>query len=465
MNPLSPRICLIISIFAVSAAGLAAAEPAQAQVPSSEFRAAPAGVSQAKDGPLTLAACVRIALDENPALQAAREGVASAREGVGIARSPYYPSVSLDGNYRRWETHAFLPSSLTGMGINPVVGPIDDWSAGLKAGYVLFDSGERAARLRASLSGHGLAEEEEYRIRQDIALAVHLGFFGLLSAEESLQVAQQNLDRSEDHMRLAQEFYDAGAVAQADVIRARVEVANAKLQLVRAKGATGIARGQLNLAMGLPAELRTEIDAGTQLIDTPDSIDLATALDLAVSRRAEVRAATRRMESARSSIDIAKSSFGPDVTANASYGYRDSVFIPEDKDWSVGISVNLPLFQGFKRSHDLARARHDLTTREAEIRSLTLKVREEIWSAHIRFREFYEAVQASEAVVLDARESMRVTRERYEAGVATATDLLDSQTTLARAEYVQMESRWSCFSARAALKRAMGTILEGEDNH
>ena len=108
----------------------------------------------------------------------------------------------------------------------------------------------------------------------------------------------------------------------------------------------------------------------------------------------------------------------------------------------------------------MARAKHELAKEEAQIRYLVLNVREEVWIALTKLKESHEATQASEAVVRDARESMRMTRERYEAGAATATDLLDAQTTLARAEYVLVEARWGYFSARAALDRAMGTILD-----
>ncbi len=104
-----------------------------------------------KERPLTLATCVRIALDENPTLRAAQEGVAAARESVGMAKAPYYPTVGLDAAYRRWETHAFLPEGLSGMGRPSVIGPTDDWSSGLRARYLLFDSGKRAAQLRSRL--------------------------------------------------------------------------------------------------------------------------------------------------------------------------------------------------------------------------------------------------------------------------------------------------------------------------
>lgn len=413
-----------------------------------------------KERPVTLAACVRIALDNNPTRRAAQEGVAAARESVGMAKAPYYPTVGLDAAYRRWETHAFLPEGLSGMGKPSVIGPTDDWSSGLRASYLLFDSGKRMAQLRAALSRQGLAEEEEVSIRQDIAMAVHQAFYNLQSTMEAQVVAEQNRTRAEDHLRLTTERWEAGAVAKADVIRAQVEVADAKLQLVRSDGAISLARGSLNTAMGLPVEMKVALDVENRNMDSPDKIDVTGALNQAVERRPELKAALHRIEASRNSIDVAKSAFGPTITANAGYGYRDSEFLPEDKDWSAGVGIALPLFEGFKRSHDVSRAKHELAKEEAEIRHLVLKVREEVWVAQTKLKESHEATQASEAVVRDARESMRMTRERYEAGAATATDLLDAQTTLARAEYLLVEARWSYFSARAALHRAMGTILD-----
>lgn len=413
-----------------------------------------------KERPLTLASCVQIALDENPIRRAAQEGVAAARESVGMAKAPYYPTVGLDAAYRRWQTHAFLPEGLIGGGKPSVIGPTDDWSSGLSARYLIFDSWRRAAELRTALSRQGIAEEDEAVIRQDIAMAVHQAFYNLLSTMEAQEVAEQNRMRAEDNLRLATEHWEAGAVPKADVIRAKVEVADAKLQLVRTHSAISLARGSLNTAMGLPVELKIDLSVENRNLDSPDKIDVFYALAQAVQRRPELKAALYRIDASHNSIDVAMSAFGPIIIANAGYGYRDSKFLPEDKDWSAGVGIDLPLFEGFKRSHDVSRAKHELAKEEAQVRHLVLKVREEVWAAHLKLKEAYEATTASEAVVRDARESMRMTRERYEAGAATATDLLDAQTTLARAEYVQVEARWSYFLSSAALDRAMGTILD-----
>ena len=418
----------------------------------------PAEETITKERQLSLEACVRIALDENPARRAAQEGVIVARESVGMAKAPYYPAIGLDAGYRRSQTHAFLPDDISGK--SSVIGPTDDWSFGVHTSFLLYDSGKRAAQLRIALSSLGMAEEEETGIRNDIALAVHQAFYSLVSALDAQDVAEENRKLAEDHLRLTTNRWEAGAVPKADVIRIKVEVADAKLQLVRAASDINVARGRLNTAMALPVEMEISLDRGNKNMGPPDKIDISRALEQAVQHRPEVKAAFHKIEVRRNSIGVAKSEFGPTVTARAGYGYRDSKFLPKDEEWYVGVDIKWSLFEGYRGKHDVSRAKHEFAKEEALSQDLILKVREEVWTTHTKLKESYEAIKASEAIVRDARESMRMTRERYEVGVATATDLLGAQTTLKEAEYAQVEARWNYFSARAAFARATGTILE-----
>jgi len=398
-------------------------------------------------------------------VQASREGVAAAQEAVGEAWSGYYPQVGLAAGYRRWESHAFLPSGLGGaMGAPPdTVGPTDDWSGGLTASLTLFDSGRRRAYILAAKARLGASREESAALEQDIALTVHQAFYGLLSAEDALRVAKENLARAQDHLRLAKERKDAGAAVQADVLRAQVEVADRRLAIVRMEHLVRTARGNLNTAMGLPAEMPVEVQAGEPKITAVDEAQLAAAFDQAVHRRHELKAALNRIAGARSDVAAAKSDFGPKVKADARYGWRDSDFWPQDEDWSVGVAVELPLFTGFSRTHRLNRANRELSKEEAQARSFVLAVRQEVWTTHSRVKEAYEALEAATVLVADARESMRLTRQRYEAGTNTITDLLDAQTALARAEGVQVEARWNYLISKAAFDRASGALSSTAD--
>jgi len=162
----------------------------------------------------------------------------------------------LSSGYAYWKTHAFLPEGLTGRALPSSIGPTHDWSLGMKAGYVIFDSGRRAAHLRRALAQRGVAQEEADRIRRDIAFEVHVKFYPVLSALEARKVAEANLRTGRESLRVAELKESAGEATHADVARAQVEVANARLELVRIEKTVRIAQGGLNTVLCLPAEQR-----------------------------------------------------------------------------------------------------------------------------------------------------------------------------------------------------------------
>ncbi|AQQ72209.1 Outer membrane efflux protein BepC precursor [Limihaloglobus sulfuriphilus] len=412
----------------------------------------------AADKDLTLDACIRIAQAQNPLLQASREGLAAANYAVQGAKSGYYPHVNLAADYRRFQSHAFLPGGLGGAAgpQTSVIGPTNDYSGGLSAQWLLFDSGRRRAQLASAKANANASKYELETVEQDITLMVQQAYYSLLSAYEALKIARENQTRAQDHLSLAQQRKDVGVAVEADVLRMRVEVAERRLSVVRAENLVRIGKGNLNTAMGLPPELELEIVDALPRIIPPETVDLNESFKSAMMQRSELKAALHRITGSQSDVAAAKSDFGPVLRAIGSYGLRDSEFWPHDKDWSAGIGVELPLFTGFERSSQLNRLRRELAREEALIRRLIITIRQEIWTSYSHFTEAFEEMKASQTLVKDARESMRLARERYQVGKSTATDLLDSQTALSRAESVLVEAQWNYHIAKAAFERSKG---------
>jgi len=426
----------------------------------------PAGQSReaAREKPLSLEACVRIALAENPAAAAASEGVAVAGEAVGQARAAYYPEIELHSGYRRFQNHIFLPPGLGGTLFKAptTIGPLNDWSEYVSMRYYLFDSGERRARLLEAKAKLGVARQEEARIKQDMVLNVHQAYYSCLSSIELRSVARKELVRAEDHRRLAAQRVEAGVALQTDVLRAQVEVSNLKLALLRAENIVRISRGNLNTSMGLPVETPLEVEAPSKTPVSPNGINIEEAFEQAVQRRPEVRGALLNISAAQSGVEEARSAFGPRIRAEGNVGRRDSVFWPNDKDWHIGVFVDWSLFTGFSRTHGFAKATREVSRQEAETRQLIQIVRQQVWTAHSRLLEAFEAVEATRTLVKDAAESMRETRQRYEAGTNTITDLLDSQTSLVRAEANHVQAQWDYFTSKAEFDRATGLLAAND---
>ena len=408
---------------------------------------------------LTLDDCLRIANDRHPLLAAAAAGVAAANETVGEARSPYWPQIDLSTGYHRWQKRVFLPSGLTipGRSVPEIVGPLDDWTGGLYSRMTLFDFGERRAGLDAARARWKGAQADADATRGDIRLSVQSAFYSLAAAQDLLAVAERNLRRTESHLALAQARRDAGAVPMADVLRVQAEVASAQLQWISARSRVRTATGQLNTTMGRPAETPLVLEHPAADATSIAVVDMEAAVRQAIANRPELKAGQLRVEAARSGVDGARAARSPKLHADGSYGVNDTAFPPDTKEWQVGLSVDLPVFDAGSRAHRLAQSKAELAREQAVYESRVLQVRQEVWAAAAELERARDSITANETNVRASDESLRVVRERYQSGAALITDLLDTQTALASAEASLAEAGWSLRTARAAFERAVGS--------
>jgi outer membrane protein len=408
---------------------------------------------------LTLEDCLRVATDGQPLLTAAAAGVAAASEAVDEARAPYWPQVDFSAGYHRWQKRAFLPSGLVlpGRSLPELIGPLDDWTGGLSSRVTLFDFGERRAGVaaaRARLSG---AQADAAAARGDVRLSVQFAFYTLAAAQDLRDLAERNLARTEGHLALARARHDAGAVPQADVLRVQAEVASTQLQLINARSCVRTVAGQLNTSMGRPAESPLVIAPQAADSPPPSTADLEAAVSQAIAHRPELKSVRQRVAAAQASVEGARSSRAPKLRADGAYGWNDTGFLPETKEWQVGVSVDLPVFDAGSRAHRLARTKAELARDQAAYDSRVLQVRQEVWAAATELARTGDAIAANETNLRASEESLRVVRERYQNGAAVITDLLDTQTALASAEASLAAARWSCLTARAAYERAVGS--------
>lgn len=401
--------------------------------------------------------CVEIALGPHPALIAAQAGVDAAAAAVGEARAPYYPRLDLTAGYHRLQRRAYLPSGLTlPGGVAPsLIGPLDDWNGGLVSRVTLLDFGARKAGLAAAEARQVGAEAQADATRADLRATVRAAYHALTTAVELQQAATKNLERAEEHRRLASLRHEAGAVPQADVLRATAEAADARLQLISAQSRVRRLTGELNTAMGRAADTPLSVAAAAALT-APAPVDFAAAVEQALARRPELRASNQRTVAAQAAVSAARAARAPRLQADASFGWRDTAWVPDTREWQAGLTIDLPIFDAGARQRGVARARAEAAREEADDSSRRLRVRQEVWSAQVELERTWAAIAANEASLRAAGESLRAVRERYEFGAAIITDLLDTQTALARAEAALAEARGQYRTAQAYFSRAIG---------
>ena len=399
---------------------------------------------------LSLAECILIALQRNPQTRIAWQASRSSAFQVGEERSSYWPQLDLTGSIARsdvLEDRQDLES------------PRNTASASFGVRYLLFDGGVRNARVRGAEAELMAANFQHNTILQDVALAVELAYHQRLAAKALVDVAQENVRRSEYNVKLAQARLKTGVSARFDVLTAETEKANADLALVRARSIERITQGRLAQAMGIHVFYKFDIEDLPQDVHQEELADIEPLLQEATQARPELQAALAEMAARGEDADAAGAAYFPQLSANADYGWRDETFLPSGEEWTVGFGLELPLFAGFSRTYRQARAGSEYEAAAAQYENVLRGVELEVWTAYSRLIEAGEAIEAAKKLVASADESLHVAAGRYKAGVGNIIELVDAQTAQTDAQTQHVRAVLSWYTALARFERAIGRTL------
>ena len=409
------------------------------------------GVPLATEHPLTLGECIRIAFERNPRTRSTWEAARSAVARVGEERADYLPSVDLRAQTLRGKT-----VSLDKAEENRTR---DVYAAGIDVGYLLFDGGARTARVEGAEAALFEAGFRHNTNLQDTALAVEASYYELLGAQWLLKVAEDTVTRTRYQMELARARYESGVVTRADLLRAETQHADAQLQHVQARNGVRISHGRLAHAMGVPVHSTFDVAELPDHIQQQELPLVERLLDEAARQRPELEAALARIEANRAQVAEAQAAYWPTLSAEASAGRRDTEFVPEREEWTVGLTVAFPLFDGSERRNRLARARADLGRAVADHADLLQGIELDVWTAYWRLTEAAEAVTAAAALTASARESARLAEGEYRSGVTSIVGLIDAQTAQTAAERRLVQARLDWYTAKARFEWAVGRSL------
>jgi outer membrane protein len=401
---------------------------------------------------VSLEEAVAVALDAQPQIQARLYDYAAARFRVDQAFAPLLPQLSatLSGQH---SSSTVLTTSSGGTTIAvPSSRTLEDTFLGqMSLSQLLFDFGKTVASVDAARK---LAEVSRYDIelqRQLVTLAVKEAYTNTLFAQRLIKVQRQALERADLNLRSVRGFFEVGTRPKSDVVRAEVDVANARVDNIRADNAERVARVALNTSMGVPANTRFElVDNLVYLKVTDPDRDLVAE---ALNQRPEYTQAKLRIEGAESILKRTFRDFFPDVVGSGSVGgVRSSL----DTSWSAGIALNWSIFDGGNRLSRYREAKAALEASQSRLKATELDIAREVEQARSTVLETDERILAAQAAVASAQENFRLVQGRFDAGVGTILDLTDAQLALTQAQNAEAQALADFRIALARLERALG---------
>lgn len=414
--------------------------------PAAGLRPAVVCDAAAPSGSLTLARAVERALCANSATRSAWLAARLRAAELGQAYSAYLPEISLGGSLVR-DGDDLLPNDRSA------------WQVGLDAQYLLYDFGGRDAQraaaealLAAALASHDASVRVLY-------LQTVTGYFNLLTAQGAVTAAREVEASALAALRAATARVEAGTGIPVDRLQAKTVHTQRQIERIRAEGAAARLHGELAALMGDASQTRFTVvedeQAFSQTLDMSSAVD--TLIEAARSRRPELRAAEATLLAREAGVRSTVADGKPRLSAFASAQRRDSSLL-EATSSSLGISLTIPLFTGYRNTYQIAAAQTQAELAAVERDSVANQVALDVWRAYHRLQSETEADSRSADLVESAAAAEKLALGRYQAGLGILLDVLSAQANLAQARYTRLLTRLGLRVARAELAQAIGEL-------
>lgn len=429
---------------------------------------------------LTLERSVDIALENNPEVQIAEKEVAKARASVWEAYAAILPSVNGTASFQKsWAIQENTIPNFIKVMLGPDFPGVDAMPDFVKLSFGLENTFMYGASLTQPLflGGAGIAgvqmayaakEATLYDLeskRQNLIYRTVGAFYNCLLAKELVEVQTQALAQAKANLDAVEKKYNAGGASGFDRMRAEVEVANIVPQEIAAKNNYQAALTGLRTVLGLPKDAKLGIEGTLKFqIDEMDGVTLEALQKMSARNRPELFAFTAQKRIASKGITMARSQFMPKVFFSTDYSFlaMTNDYDLDQDDFSKGftsaVSLQIPLFNGFKNHKQYQKAKLDYRiTLDAE-KQIRDGIAAEVELAFNQFQVAKEKYQAAGESIGLAEESMRLANLMYEEGVSTQLDVMSAQLALTRARLNYASALYEYQMARYELRRVSGTL-------
>jgi len=407
---------------------------------------------------LTLEEAVRTALEKNNALKAKKIELQEKFYDLKSAKARLLPTVELFSDYNKTTDPPYAimnrmevkKLSMMGTDFNDP-GKSQLFRTGLKTQVPLWMGGKLRIAVKLTEKEVKATEEKVKKSENDVIYGVVRAYYNVLAARAFVQTAELAVRDAERHLKDAEAVYKAGLGLKSDVLRAKVYLEQMEENLVKARSNYEVALRALKVAMGEFPEGGISVDG--ELTYRQFDFNLEELINEALKNRPELKELQVRLEQTRDMEKMAKADFLPKVGAFGQIFMADDTapWNKENSSWMVGVSASVNLFSGGQKFYQLRKSRI-ARLKVKEYREQAEKgIAFEVSQAYYDFTSAKKRVELARAAVEAAQESLRIVEKRYKNGVATITELLDTQTALNQA-------RSSFVAALSAYRQAVAKI-------
>jgi len=421
-----------------------------------------AAAAQPTPVPLTLDQAIAEGLANSHRLAEIEARAEAADFAIAGRRASELPIVSALGGYTRTNHVDVFVISAPARPPQVVYPDIpNNYHARLDLQWPIYTGGRADALERAARAERDAIGQDLDAARADLRLEITRAFWAAVTAADAEAVLRRSLEAVDAHVKDVRARLSSGLIPPNDVSSAEAQASHQRLLALEAANQRGIAEADLARLTGRE-QVTAVAPEGEPAASAASTAQVAELIARAIQTRAERRALEQRARSADERATAVAATRRPQVALGGGYDYarpnprifpRSSEWKPS---WDASVNVGWTLWDGGRRAAEFGEARATASALKTRLGDFDRQVTFEVRARRLELESTRQALVAAQDEVRAAMEAERVVGERYTAGVATSTDVLDAQVARLQAELDRARALAGIRLAEARLERAIG---------
>lgn len=417
---------------------------------------------------LTLTDAIKLGLENDETYLIAEEDLYRARGRVREAWGGALPNLNLNAYYTR---NVEIPE-LTIAGQTVKFGSENEYLLGLTLTQPIWLGGKVFSGVKVARYYRNYADYKLKQTRNDVIYEIKQGFFNAKLADDVVEIYEDALEQAELNLNNVQKMHEQGMAAEFDLLRAEVEVANIRPQLIKAKNDSQLALINLKNRLGVDPEEDILLVYEFDDAELDKELSLSQALSHALKDHPSIHLQENLVKSYNEAVTIVKADGRPQLSFQTSYQFQQQSdrFSPAEGNWtdawSASINLTFAVFDGRANSGRVMQARADRNESRLLLRQIRENVLLSVRSAYASWEEAVASLETQEKTIAQAEEGLRIANLRYESGVGTQLEVLSAQTANTQAKVNYINAIYDFELAVAGFIRAAGyqPDITGDEN-
>lgn len=408
----------------------------------------PEDVEIDQDALITLDQAVELAYRNNQTLQSAVLALEQADEVVREARAARLPTVTTSATLNNIVDDGDTQTTLGGQ---------------IEATYDVFTGGSRAASIKAAELQREVSALAVEVQQEQLRLATATVYYALQEASEQIRINQSFVNEAERNLRDSRLRQEVGVGTRFDVLRAEVQFANARQQVIQSQSDERIARRDIARLLNLPPT--SDVKATPVAVAEDWPLTLEDSIVLALQNRAELEQQLLTADLNEQQRKIALAALRPQVGLFARYNIQEqlagesSPFVDDFQDSATfGAQFSMTLFNGGASRAQARQREIDSAIAEETFSENADQFRFDVEQSFYNLESNKENIATSRVAVAQAEEALELANLRLQAGVGTQLDVLTAQSELTQAESNNITAILGYNRALAAMQRAVSNL-------